>query len=575
MQQKNDFFGLTTLVRSVAHAVMRPKEDLSSPVAAAVGPAAGTGVVRPAIGSRPLTAAITPARMAVVIDAAAKLADTFSYFEVAEMLEEQDLHYRSLISTRKLAVAGLDIAVEPYDTSRQARQAAELVETVLCGEVAQTLLLDLLDGVSKGVSIVEIAWDTSGAQWVPSSFDWRDPRWFDFNKTDGSTVMLRGPGGVLQELPPRRFIVHKPRLKTGLPVRSGLALPGAYAWVLKNAMMTNWATFAEVYGQPFRVGKFQKGTKKEDVLGLKKALASLGSDAYAVLSSDMAVEFIDAGSKNGNVNLYDRFQQYLEEQQSKLVLGQTLTSGSGQTAGSYALGLVHNEVRQDILRSDAKQLASTLLRDLVRPLIDFNFGPAVPLPTVRLVTDEGEDLVALATVLEKTVPLGIGVSQKWARDKFGIPAPEADEPLLASATPVLPAGLSAALPALDAPAAGNASNAGNPKGPKGASGASDAAGAADPAKAINSREHVCHAQGSPRDALDDLGDAMMGDWQVASDALQAQMLKAVEGATDFLDLKERLAAFVRHGDVQAMAKLLANGRATARTVGLVNGNIGG
>ncbi|MFG6728543.1 DUF935 domain-containing protein [Burkholderia pseudomallei] len=574
MQQKNDFFGLKTLARSVAHAVLRPKEDLSSPVAAAVGPAAGTGVVRPAIGSRPLTAAITPARMAVVIDAAAKLADTLSYFEVAEMLEEQDLHYRSLISTRKLAVAGLDLAVEPYDTSRQAKKAAELVEDVLTGEVAQTLLLDLLDGVSKGVSIVEIAWDTAGVQWVPSSFNWRDPRWFDFNKTDGSTVMLRGPGGVLQDLPARRFIVHKPRLKTGLPVRSGLALPGAYAWCLKNAMMTNWSTFAEVYGQPFRVGKFQKGTKKEDVLGLKKALASLGSDAYAVLSSDMAVEFIDAGSKNGNVNLYDRFQQYLEEQQSKLVLGQTLTSGSGQTSGSYALGLVHNEVRMDILRSDAKQLASTLMRDLVRPLVDFNFGPDVPLPRVRLIADEGEDLVALATVLEKTVPLGIGVSQKWARDKFGIPTPEADESLLASAAP-LPAGPSVSLPALDAPGAGNASNAGGAKGPLPAKGATSAADSLNPVKALSSREHVCHAQGSPRDALDDLGDAMMGDWQIASDALQAQMLKAVECATDFNDLKARLAAFVRSGDVQAMAKLLANGRATARTVGLTNGNIGG
>ncbi len=114
------------------------------------------------------------------------------------------------------------------------------------------------------------------------------------------------------------------------------------------------------------------------------------------------------------------------------MLGQTLTSGSGNGAGSYALGLVHNEVRMDILRSDAKQLASTLLRDLIRPLIDFNFGTEVPMPVVRFAADEGEDLVALTTVLSLTVPLGIGVPQKWARDKFGIPAPEGDEPLLAA-----------------------------------------------------------------------------------------------------------------------------------------------
>ena len=36
---------------------------------------------------------------------------------------------------------------------------------------------------------------------------------------------------------------------------------------------------------------------------------------------------------------------------------------------------MHDEVRGDILRSDARQLADTLNRDLVRPFIDLNHGP--------------------------------------------------------------------------------------------------------------------------------------------------------------------------------------------------------
>lgn len=429
--------GLRSLARSVAHAIKRPpKGDLNQAVAAPNNPIspefASTGVIRPAISTLPLTVTITPERMAHLIQGAATLGDTLTYFEAAEQLEEHDLHYRSLISTRKLAVAGLDIVVEPHDTSRKARKVAEFVETVLAADPVQTMLQDLLDGLSKGVSIVEIGWDTDGAQWVPATYDWRDPRWFDFSKVDGSTVMLRGPGGVLEELPPNRFLVHKPRLKTGLPVRSGLALPGAIAWCIKQAIVTDWAGFCETYGQPFRLGTFQRGTKKEDVLGLKKAIASLGADAYAVLPSDMAVQFIDGGGKNGNVQLFERFAQFMEDQQSRLVLGQTLTSGSGQTAGSYALGLVHNEVRMDILRSDAKQLGTTIMRDLVRPLVDFNFGADVPIPNVRFAADEGEDLVALATVLSLTVPLGIGAPVKWARDKFGIPAPDGDEETLSA-----------------------------------------------------------------------------------------------------------------------------------------------
>jgi phage gp29-like protein len=436
----NDFLGIRSFARSLAHALKRPRAgDLSGNIAAPNSPLSGTGVIRQVTAVQSLTAAIPPARMASIINAAATLADTASYFEAAERLEEGDPHYRSLISTRKLALAGLDKAIEPYDRSRVSKKVADLATDVMMADDTQDLILDLSDGVSKGLSVVEQEWDTSSAFWVPAKYTWRDPRFFDFDKVDGSTVKLRGEGGQLFDLPPARFIVHKPRLKTGLPVRSGLALPGAMAWVMKQTLLVNWAGFAETYGQPLRMGKFNRGTKKEEIDALKKAIASIGADAFAVLPSDMAVEFINAAS-TGNADVFEKFAKYMEDQQSRLVLGQTLTSGTGSGAGSYALGQVHNEVRMDILRSDAKQLAATISRDILRPLVDFNFGPDVPLPKFRFVVDEGEDLVALATVLEKTVPLGLKVPAKWARDKFGIPEPEADEELLdTAAVPAAPA----------------------------------------------------------------------------------------------------------------------------------------
>jgi phage gp29-like protein len=179
------------------------------------------------------------------------------------------------------------------------------------------------------------------------------------------------------------------------------------------------------------LGRSSAAARRKTCSGWKKALASLGTDAYAVMPNDMKVEFLN-GVSAGNVDIFEKFEKYIEDQQSRLVLGQTLTSGSGNGAGSYALGLVHNEVGMDILRSDAKQLASTLIRDLIRPLVDFNFGTEFPSPVVRFAADEGEDLVALATVLSLTAPLGIAVPAKWARVKFGIPEPQDGEELLAA-----------------------------------------------------------------------------------------------------------------------------------------------
>ena len=72
-------------------------------------------------------------------------------------------------------------------------------------------------------------------------------------------------------------------------------------------------------------------TSKRKLVAVDRSIEAmqLRRAGYAVLSSDMAVKFVDVGSKVGNVELYYRFEQYLEEHQSKLVLGQTLTSGSG------------------------------------------------------------------------------------------------------------------------------------------------------------------------------------------------------------------------------------------------------
>ena len=67
-----------------------------------------------------------------------------------------------------------------------------------------------------------------------------------------------------------------------------------------------------------------------------------------------------------------RLAEWLDRQTSKAVLGQTMTTDDGS---SQAQATVHNEVRHDILKSDARQLANTLNRDLIQPYVDLNFGP--------------------------------------------------------------------------------------------------------------------------------------------------------------------------------------------------------
>lgn len=106
---------------------------------------------------------------------------------------------------------------------------------------------------------------------------------------------------------------------------------------------------------------------------------------------------------------------------------------------SQAQATVHNEVRHDVLKSDARQLADTLNRDLIKPYIDLNFGPQARYPCLELRAPKPEDLKALAESLEKLVPLGLKVSASVVRDKFGLPDPKEGDELLKSPTQPVPA----------------------------------------------------------------------------------------------------------------------------------------
>ena len=78
--------------------------------------------------------------------------------------------------------------------------------------------------------------------------------------------------------------------------------------------------------------------------------------------------------------------------------------------------------------ADCKALAATLRRDLIRPLVLFNFGEEKRIPLIRFDCEEDEDLMQTANVVgalvEKT---GLPVPLSYLYKKFSIPEPEDGE----------------------------------------------------------------------------------------------------------------------------------------------------
>lgn len=382
-------------------------------------------------------AGLTPQRLAGLLQAAAD-GDTRQYLTLAEEMEERDLHYRCEIGKRKLAVTGLPVTVESASDDERDIELTDAVRDLVRRPGFMGLLKDLLDGLGKGFSVCEIIWQR-GQKWLPEQYVWRDPRFFTFDRATGQQLRLLDEANSYEgiELPPYKFIVHLPHLKTGLPIRGGIARVAAWAWMCKNFTVKDWMAFAEVYGMPLRLGKYQPGADSRDIAILKSAVANLGSDAAAVIPESMLIEFVETAKSGGGQELYLKLADWLDTQVSRGILGQAATTSG--TPGRLGNDQAMAEVRGDIRDDDALQLAETINRDLVRPYIDLNFGPQGNYPQVVIKAVESEDLTLLADALAKLVPLGLRVEQSEIRDKFGLSEPAEDaEVLVAPSSPALP-----------------------------------------------------------------------------------------------------------------------------------------
>ncbi|WP_036306503.1 DUF935 domain-containing protein [Methylopila sp. 73B] len=383
-----------------------------------------------------VAAGLTPERLSQILVEAAN-GHARSYLTLAEEMEERYQHYASQLQTRRLAIEGISVSIDAPKgvPAKIVDFVTELVETPRFEEATAALT----DGIAKGFCAVEMMWEYEHRALRPVEYKYRDQRFFQFDRLSLAELRLATDtnlDGV--ELPPAKFIRHMPRSKMGIPLRRGLARPAGFGFLVQQFGIQSWAAFAEIYGVPFRLGKYHSSASDGDKRMLLQAVRMIAQDAAAICPAGMEIEFHKVEGQHGS-QVFGGLIDYIDKNISKLVVGQTMTADDG---ASMAQAKVHNEVRIDILRADCKQLAQTLNRDVIEVAVAMNFGPQVAYPQVALHVAEPEDVKALTDSVSRLVPLGFKVSQREMREKLGLSEPQAEEELLTppAAKPAVPPG---------------------------------------------------------------------------------------------------------------------------------------
>jgi hypothetical protein len=330
---------------------------------------------------------------------------------------KRDAHAGAVLAKRKLAVTSRPWTVEPASDSSTDKLAAELVEKALKHLRFNHLCKRLLEATLKGYAVGEVMWEVRDGYVLPARVMARDARRFVFGTDDELRLLTRENMVIGEAMPDRKFIVHRRGADDDSPYGTGLG--GMLFWPVffKRNGITFWLTFADKFGSPTALGKYPNGSGKPEQARLLQALAAISQDAGVIVPDGMVIELLEA-SRTGSVDTYEKLVRYMDEQISKAVLGETMSTTAASTGlGSNQAG-VQNDVRLEVAKDDGDELDETLNDSLVRWIVEFNM-PGAGLPRVQHGFDEPEDLAKRATRDKTITEMGWEPTEAYMLETYG------------------------------------------------------------------------------------------------------------------------------------------------------------
>jgi SPP1 gp7 family putative phage head morphogenesis protein len=459
--------------------------------------------------------------------------------ELFRDIEEVDGHVGSQFQNRRSAVNKLSYELVPGGDDGKAIKVYEFCKDVLDNLDIDSLIENMMDAAAQGWAMNELSWDVSSGGAVISDIG-EMPQEYTVWDENGRLRWVTEDEINGIEIPPLKAIFHQHPGRKVKPWRAGLMRTCCWWWLFKSFTTKDWLSYAEVFGMPIRVGKYESGASQEDIDALKRAVNSLGSDAAAVISALTNIDFIESKRSASGTTVHERIYDKCDIQVSKAVLGQTLTTDVGKI-GSLGAASVHNEVRQDLRDADAGGAEKTIKHQMLRPLAVFNFGSDAPVPSLRFDLEEPEDQEKSVKVLKGAKELGLDIPKSHAYKVLSIPQPESGDDVI--------------------PGAGSE---------KPASQEQNSFSHLNSMLELNSQTEV-----RAQTAIDSLSRNAIQQAAWAFEDISRPVMAALEASNDFEDAQRRtLASFI---DMQSegLAQLLANAIFIAELNGLVSADSAG
>jgi len=335
---------------------------------------------------------------------------------------ERDASLKSLVDSRLQSVAGKNWIVQAGGDDAADVEAARGLEQALRRlQGIHTNWEHLLTAIFYGYAACEIEWDVND---------------------DGLIVPV-----WLANVPHRRFIfdpdTDEPRLvvsndwSKGIPLergkwiwasmrhrrtaRGGLLRTATWWSWMKSLSVRDWQILSARFGIPWVIAKHDPNADDETIKVLKESVIAFGRHGGATFPDEGDFEIVAPQSANNGIHA--ALVELCNREMAKLISGATLTQGEGTSAGSYALGRVHENQSFNFTLGDSERLGSWFTVDLGQAFVWFNNLKARP-PRLKVrVVREADPLVRMQIADLAVNKLGLELDEDQIRDEFDFKRP--------------------------------------------------------------------------------------------------------------------------------------------------------
>jgi phage gp29-like protein len=362
-----------------------------------------------------------------------------SWYDLYDELEH-DPHVLAVMNTLKMVIASKKWEIVPYkgdkeqEPSARNKEIAKFVENNLrhMDNFTQDLY-ELNDAIGKGFAASEVIWSVDKDIRIDKLMN-RPQRRIQFDAVTREPKIRKVSNPYYGDpVPPCKMVIHRASSKYENPFGDALDQSIYWMWLLKKIVMKFWSIHLETGSSPIPIVQHPQGQNnkyKDEALEVARQIRTA---SYARIPENMKLIWAEAQQMAAANMSYKDFENFVNSEITKCVLGQILTTegSSSSGSGSLALGEVHSDVLEARVDFYSTALSCTLNAAPVKWIVDFNYLNVDGYPRFQFITKKPLDRKTEAEIIQILKNAGYKVKREYIENTLEMPLEEEEvEPVV-------------------------------------------------------------------------------------------------------------------------------------------------